>query len=97
VACNGLAATGLALFGAVFRTHLLINFVLAWGFGVVFQYFTIAPMRGLGVGEGLIAAVSADTISILAFQAGMSAWMAVTYFGLFPMHISRHPTLCSGS
>jgi len=31
--------------------------------GVVFQYFAIAPMRGLGLKDGLIAAAKADFIS----------------------------------
>ena len=79
-----MAATGVTLFGTVFPTRLLIDFILAWAFGVVFQYFTIVPMRGLGVGEGLIAAMKADTISIVAFQVGMSLWMALTHFVFFP-------------
>lgn len=39
------------------------DFILAFGIGIVFQYFTIAPMRGLGVRDGLVAAVKADTSS----------------------------------
>ncbi len=30
----------------------ITDFNLAFGSGIVFQYFTIAPIRGLGVGEG---------------------------------------------
>ena len=79
-----IAGTGLMLFGSLLPTRLLIDFILAWGFGVVFQYFTIVPMRGLGVGEGIVAAIKADTISIVAFQVGMSIWMVLTYYVIFP-------------
>jgi hypothetical protein len=47
------------------------DFILAFGIGVVFQYFTIAPMRGLSVGKGIVAAVKADIASISAWQIGM--------------------------
>jgi hypothetical protein len=70
--------------GSEFATKLVTDFVLAYVLGIFFQYFTIVPMRGLSVGEGLAAAVRADTISIVAFQIGMSAWMALTRFAFFP-------------
>ena len=70
--------------GGEFSTRLLIDFLFAWLLGIVFQYFTIVPMRGLSPGEGIIAAMRADTLSILAFQIGMYAWMAFSFFVLFP-------------
>jgi len=78
------AAMGLVFAGGAFQTRLLLDFVLAWIFGIGFQYFTIVPMRGLSVAQGIAAAIKADTISIVAFQVGMSIWMALTYFVLFP-------------
>jgi hypothetical protein len=33
-------------------------------------------MRGLGPWEGLTAAVKADTLSLVAYEIGMFAWMA---------------------
>lgn len=77
-------ATGMSFAGGLFQTRLVVDFVLAWGFGIVYQYFTIAPMRGLPFGKGILAAIKADTISIVAFQIGMSIWMALTYYILFP-------------
>ncbi|MFP5230663.1 MAG: DUF4396 domain-containing protein [Acidobacteriota bacterium] len=74
---------GLAFAGA-FGTKLICDFVLAWLIGIAFQYVTIAPMRGLSFGQGLVAAARADTISITLFQVGMYAWMALTYFVVFP-------------
>ncbi len=61
----------------------ILGFLLAYGFGVLFQYFTIAPMRGLSLGEGIWAAIKADTISITAWQVGMYGFMAFANFYLF--------------
>jgi hypothetical protein len=33
--------------------------------GIVFQYYAIVPMRGLSPGKGLVAAVKADTLSLI--------------------------------
>ena len=35
------------------------DYLVAFLFGIVFQYFTIAPMRGLSFGKGVLAAVKA--------------------------------------
>lgn len=77
-------AFGWTLFGEKLYAELLVDFPLAFGLGIAFQYFTIAPMRGLGLREGLVAAVKADTISIAAFEIGLFGWMALTAFVLFP-------------
>lgn len=61
----------------------LVDFVFAYLFGILFQFFSIAPMRGLGLRDGLIAAIKADTISIVAFEIGMFAWMGLAH-RLFP-------------
>ena len=68
-------ATGVTLFGSEIGSNYLITFVLAYAFGVVFQYFPVAPMRGLDVRPGLIAAIKIDTLSLLAYQIGMFAFM----------------------
>jgi hypothetical protein len=70
-------ATGLTLFGSALGGDYLLAFALAYLFGIVFQYFSLAPMRGLGLRDGLIAAVKIDTLSLLAYEIGMFAWMAV--------------------
>jgi hypothetical protein len=72
------------IFAGEFGSKLVLDFALAYLFGIAFQYFTIAPMRGLSFGKGLIAAVRADTFSILLFEIGMFGWMAIVYFLLFP-------------
>jgi Domain of unknown function (DUF4396) len=60
------------------------DYILALAFGIVFQYFAIAPMRGLGLADGLVAATKADFISLTAFEVGLFGWMAVMAFVLFP-------------
>jgi hypothetical protein len=75
---------GLTFAGGVFETRLVVDFLLAWAIGIAFQYFSIVPMRGLSAGKGIVQAVKVDTLSIVAFQVGMSAWMALTYYVLFP-------------
>jgi hypothetical protein len=37
----------------------------------MFQYFAIAPMRGLAVRQGLFEAAKADIISLAAFEIGL--------------------------
>ncbi len=59
--------------GSEFGTKLVVDFVLAYAFGIFFQYFTIVPMRDLSFGKGIVAAMRADTISIFAFEIGMFA------------------------
>lgn len=83
-------AAGATIFGKELYASYLWDFVAAWLLGIVFQYLTIKPMRNLSVGSGIVAAIKADTLSILSFQIGMYCWMAVTRFRLFPTH-PLHP------
>ena len=66
---------GLVLLGSPLAPRLTLSFVLAYAAGIAFQYFAIAPMRGLGFRAGLVAAVKADTLSLIAYEIGMFAWM----------------------
>jgi hypothetical protein len=61
----------------------IVDFLFAYAFGVVFQYFTIAPMQNLTPRQGLIAAIKADTLSLIAWQVGMYGFMAFANFYLF--------------
>lgn len=61
----------------------IVDYLFAYAFGIVFQYFTIAPMRGLSPGQGIIAAIKADTLSLTAWQVGMYGSMAFAYFFVF--------------
>ena len=80
-----IAAAGLTLLGSVLWAEFVLDLVVAWAVGVVFQYFAIKPMRAdLSPGRAIVAAIKADTFSILAFQIGMYLMMALVYFKLFP-------------
>jgi hypothetical protein len=59
------------------------DFAFAWTLGVVFQYFSIAPMRDVGALEGIKLAIKADTLSILSFQLGLFGFMALYHLVLF--------------
>jgi hypothetical protein len=61
----------------------VLDFLLAYGFGIVFQFFSIAPMRQLSLPQGIWAAIKADTVSISAWQIGMYGFMAFANFYLF--------------
>lgn len=89
VACEfAIGAAGLTLFASPLFASYVIDFAGAWALGIVFQYLAIKPMGSMSPAQALAAAIKADTLSILAFQVGMYAWMAVVYFVLFP-----HPHL----
>jgi hypothetical protein len=76
-------ALALEVAGLALWAELPINFVLAFTLGIVFQYLTIAPMRGLGLRDGLVAAVKADTLSLTAFEVGLFGWMILVQLFLF--------------
>ncbi|WP_339781678.1 DUF4396 domain-containing protein [uncultured Thalassospira sp.] len=61
----------------------ILDFILAFGFGVVFQYFTIKPMRDLSFGQGIYQAIKADALSLIAWQVGMYGFMAIAHFIIF--------------
>jgi hypothetical protein len=62
----------------------VLDFVCAFALGILFQYFTIVPMRHLGKLEGIWAAAKADALSLAAWQVGMYGAMALAKFWLFP-------------
>jgi len=75
----------------------LVDFAFAFLLGIIFQYFTIVPMRSLGLRDGLIAAIKADAASLSAWQVGMYGWMAISLFLLFRRSVCPSRSPCSGS
>lgn len=67
---------GFTLLGSELLGKYLFAFVFAYLFGIAFQYFSLAPMRGLGLRDGIWAAIKVDTLSLVAYEVGMFAWMA---------------------
>ncbi len=84
----GLGATvaGTALFA-----EMIGDYAAALVLGIAFQYFAIAPMRGLGVRKGLVQAAKADVASLTSFEVGLFGWMALMYYVLFPAPDHLHP------
>ncbi|WP_239026852.1 DUF4396 domain-containing protein [Geomonas oryzisoli] len=78
------AVLGQKIFGA-----WLLDYILAFLFGVAFQYFTIVPMKNLPKGKGVWAAVKADALSLTAWQVGMYGWMAIAVFVIFRHEIPK--------
>ena len=81
-------ATSWKLLGLALPAEYIADFTLAFILGIAFQYFSIAPMRGLGLRDGIIAALKADTLSLTSFEVGLFGWMAVIQLVLF-----THPHL----
>ncbi len=75
----------------IFRERIfaawIVDYLFAYAFGIVFQYFTIAPMRGLSLLPGIWQAIKADTLSLTAWQIGMYGYMAIAYFVIFRIGI----------
>jgi hypothetical protein len=65
---------GLSLAGS-----FAVDFGFAYIFGVVFQYYAIAPMRGVTGWAGIKLAMRADTVSLIAFEAGIFVFMGFTH------------------
>jgi hypothetical protein len=83
-------ALGATVAGSTLLAEYVGDYVLALGLGIVFQYLAIAPMRGLGLRKGLVAAAKADVLSLTAFEVGLFGWMALSALVFFP-HPHLHP------
>ncbi|HWC81728.1 MAG TPA: DUF4396 domain-containing protein [Pseudonocardiaceae bacterium] len=88
---------GVSIAGLTLGAEYVGDYVLAVLLGIGFQYFAIAPMRGLGVRKGLVEAAKADVLSLSAFEIGLFGWMALMYFVSFPPRTCTRMTRCTGS
>lgn len=77
-------ALGVTIASEMLFAEYVADYVLAVGLGLAFQYFAIAPMRGLAFRKGIVAAAKADLLSLSAFEVGLFGWMALMVFVLFP-------------
>lgn len=84
-----LSNSSVTLFGKAIFAAWALDFLLAYLFGIAFQYYSIKPMRGLPPLQGLVAAVKADTLSLVAWQVGMYGWMAIATFVLFGHELDK--------
>jgi hypothetical protein len=75
---------GASVAGFTLGAEYIGDYLAAVALGIVFQYFAIAPMRGLSLRKGLIEAAKADVASLTAFEIGLFGWMALMFFVFFP-------------
>jgi putative flippase GtrA len=81
-------AGSITIAGAALWPGYVLDYAIAYVLGILFQYLAIKPMSDLSRRAALRRAIQADTLSIVAFELGMFAWMALVYFVLF-----THPHL----
>jgi hypothetical protein len=84
----GLSAT---VAGVAVYAEMIGDYLAAVALGIVFQYFAIAPMRGLSVRKGLAQAAKADVLSLTSFEIGLFGWMALMAFVFYPAPHPLHP------
>jgi len=72
-----------SIFGSKLAGTWTIDFLLAFAFGILFQYYALKPMKNLTVKAALITALKADALSLTAWQAGMYGWMALSFYWIF--------------
>ena len=82
-------ALPLSIFGHKLFGAWIYDYVLAFAFGILFQYFTIKPMKRLSRGEGIKEALKADSLSLTAWQVGMYGWMAIATFVIFKRELHQ--------
>jgi Domain of unknown function (DUF4396) len=75
---------GFTVAGKALWADFLTDFCFAYAIGILFQYFAIAPMRGVSGWTGLRAALRADTISLVAFEIGMFVFMGLSHRWFHP-------------
>jgi uncharacterized protein DUF4396 len=80
---------------AALGPEYILDLTLAWTFGILFQYFVIAPVRNqVGRLAPLRDAIRSDTLSVLGFEVGLFGWMAVSDYVIWdpplPIDSSSH-------
>ncbi|MGH7951817.1 MAG: DUF4396 domain-containing protein [Limisphaerales bacterium] len=70
------------LFGKTIFAAWVLDYILAFIFGIAFQYLTIKPMKKFSFKNGLIATLKADSLSLTAWQISMYGWMAIATFAI---------------
>ncbi|HET7627456.1 MAG TPA: DUF4396 domain-containing protein [Bacillales bacterium] len=75
-------AIGLTIAGSRLFADYTVEFILAYLFGIAFQYYGMSFHHEHPKQE-LINAVKADTLSLVAFEIGMFGWMALVHFVFF--------------
>ncbi|KAI6826313.1 hypothetical protein KC332_g11893 [Hortaea werneckii] len=75
--------TGATINGEMIWPELLIDYAFALLFGIIFQYFSIAPMSGAWGPKSVWRAAKADILSLTSFEIGCFGWMVAFQVGIF--------------
>ncbi|WP_186577271.1 DUF4396 domain-containing protein [Aquibacillus kalidii] len=88
-----IALTGWTVFQSTLLAHYVLEFVLAFIFGIVFQLLALYPMnKEKGIKHSLKASLKADSLSLIAFEIGMFGWMAIVHLTFNNPPIPSEPT-----
>lgn len=79
----GLLLFPFAVFGSKLYGGWVVDYIIAFLIGIMFQYYAIKPMKNLPPGKAIVAALKADTLSLTSWQVGMYGWMAISVFLIF--------------
>ncbi|MGQ3381113.1 DUF4396 domain-containing protein [Priestia endophytica] len=74
--------TGWTIAGSVLLTDYIVEFILAYILGIVFQYYGM-KMKNENPKDEFKNAIKADTWSLIAFEVGMFGWMALSHYVFF--------------
>lgn len=75
--------TGLTIAGSTLFADYAVEFILAYIFGIAFQYYGMGFKKQKESGKAIKNAIKADTWSLIAFEIGMFGWMALVHFVFF--------------
>ncbi|KIY01081.1 uncharacterized protein Z520_02633 [Fonsecaea multimorphosa CBS 102226] len=76
--------------GKMLYAAFLVDFGLALAFGIVFQYFSIAPMVGDYGWRTIVRAAKADFLSLTFFEIGLFGWMAIFDLVIFEQRLEMN-------
>ncbi|KAK5070665.1 hypothetical protein LTS08_008888 [Lithohypha guttulata] len=76
--------------GRLLWAEFLVDFAFAFAFGIIFQYFSIAPMTGKHGPQIIVRALKADALSLLFFEIGLFGWMAAFQVGIFDWRLEMN-------
>src|SRR5699024_11897741 len=69
--------------GVMLYGKFLVQFTLAYIFGIAFQYYGMGMNTRENFKEGIKNAIKADTLALISFEIGMFGWMALVHCVFF--------------
>lgn len=78
---------GLTIAGVMLFADYAVEFILAYLFGIAFQYYGMGFKAHDQPGKALKDAVKADTLSLVCFEIGMFGWMALVNYVFFVTNV----------